>query len=190
MPNPAKIGSVRTDQSKYPNYRTPSRPAERRAWEAIRLQIFKAWEKGWSSRVIAGKLVRIHHANQHGKIGVTATTVRGYYQRIYNEFGLTGNNRSPTAALYLAYRLNLLPCPCSHQHGVGVIREGADVITETPADWSPNALEHAHPIITQQEGVPPSERSTQRPPDVSENGVNRPDDASNGRLKVSAVKTD
>jgi hypothetical protein len=115
-------GPVRRDQSAYPNYRTPSRETERLDWEANRLVILHGWERGRSSQQIAWDLGPSMHGNARpvnpakpGRRSTakppkyrSATTVRGMFQRIYNEAGVHG----PAAALAAAYRLGWLPCPC------------------------------------------------------------------------------
>jgi hypothetical protein len=98
------------------NYRTPSRPADRVQWGEVKMQVLALWEAGYGSTDMAEILARPEaHANQHTAEGLRPGTVRGYYQRIYNEYRMEPGRRTPAAALAEAYRRGDLPCPHAHQ---------------------------------------------------------------------------
>ena len=103
---------LRIDQSIYAGYRTPSRKADYAHWLMIKTQILEFWQDGLTSLQMAKQIKSQLHANQHKFSELKPQTVRGYYQRIYNEYGL--KNRSPSSALAEAYRRGDLPCPCPH----------------------------------------------------------------------------
>lgn len=100
---------IRYDQSNIPGYRTPSRDYERLAWERRRRAILEGWAEGLTAEGIRQR-IPTEHSNAANRVPAMPT-VRAWFQRIYNELGLT-SGRTPAAALTEAYRAGWLPCPC------------------------------------------------------------------------------
>lgn len=99
MPNPGD--GLRTDQSIYPGYRTPSREAERQAWYDRRDKVLELIVAGHNSSGIGAQMF------------VSPVTVRHWMQRMYNEAELPAHQRTQAALIAAAYRLGWLTCQCS-----------------------------------------------------------------------------
>lgn len=95
------------------NYRSPTRADYRTVWLDLRTQVLRMIEEGLHTTQMVDRLNRTTHPNQHTARQVQPGTIRGYFQRIYNELGLPPGRRTPAAALAQAYAQGILPCPCT-----------------------------------------------------------------------------
>lgn len=106
MPN-RRNGPIRTDQSKWPGHRVPSRDYERENWDARKMNILRLLEKGMSSYQISEELI------------LTPETVRSNLQRLYNELDLPKGQRNYVSLIRMVYANGWLDCPCGCSNRIG-----------------------------------------------------------------------